>query len=105
MKPVRSMGQKVKFSFQKRGSERWDTQFQDFAEVVFLRGAESVIAGRLEGKNTAILVVRRGPTSSLVDTNWRIKNSSSGTVFNIRSIIPSSDGGNLEFTCETGVPT
>ena len=95
---------KSRVTFQQKGLTRWENVAQRWARVVYLRGDEAVIAGRLAGRNTVVISVRVDQDTKAVQTAWRIKGQS-GTVFDIRSIIPSEDGAWIDFTCETGVPT
>lgn len=95
----------VRSAFQEKGDTRWETRFEESLRVNYLRGSESVIQGRLKGRNVAVLRVRKGPTALTVTEAWRIKDLRTGQVFNIRSIIPSEGGRWLDFTCETGTPS
>ena len=103
MKRPRSKGQMIRAAFQQKGTDRWEERFEEALEVTYLRGGEDVIAGRLEGRNMVVLRARSGFSALGVTQAWRIKDKNTDRVFNIRSIIPSQDGGWIEFTCETGL--
>ena len=94
---------KSRVTFQQKGESRWEDVAQRWARVVYLRGDETVIAGRLAGRNAVVISVRADQITKTVQTLWRIKGQN-GVVFNIRSIIPSEGGAWIDFTCETGVP-
>jgi head-tail adaptor len=84
---------------QERGETRWEVRATVWAEITYLRGSESVIAGRLAGRNTVVIRVRRSAlTMSMKTTSWRIRNDKTSEVYNIKSLIPSPDY--VDFTCE-----
>jgi len=91
-------------TFQRKGRTRWENAAARWARIVYLRGDEAVIAGRLAGRNTVVVTVRADRDTKAVLTSWRIKDQK-GVVFDIRSIIPSEDGAWIDFTCETGSPS
>ncbi len=95
---------KSRITFQRKGDTRWENVAPRWARIVYLRGDETVIAGRLTGRNTAVISVRADRDTKTVHTAWRIKDRN-GVTFNIRSIIPSGDGAWIDFTCETDGPT
>ncbi|MBL4767636.1 MAG: head-tail adaptor protein [Rhodobacteraceae bacterium] len=84
-------------------STNWVESFSCRAEFIHLRGGESVIASRLEGKHVQVIRVRAFLASKLVTTDWRVRNTRNSDVFNVRDITPSNDGRYLEFLCEKGV--
>ena len=81
----------------------WETVFTAPAGIRYLRGSEAVVQGRLAGRNTAVVTVRRSSASQVVTPEWRLTDQKTGTLYNIRSIIPTDDGRWLELTCESGV--
>ena len=78
-------------------------QFETRAQFIHLRGGESVLAARLEGRHTLVIRVRSSAASRAVNTDWRIADKRAGTLFNIRDITPSEDRAWLDFLCESGV--
>lgn len=71
-------------------------------------GGESVLAGRLTGRNLVNITVRQSVQSRSVTTDWRARDERAGVVYNIRSIIDPNRGGPqhgqwLEMLCEEGV--
>lgn len=78
-------------------------QFTRSASRDFLRGGETVMASRLEGRQPVIIAVRADSATRLVTADWRCRDMNSGEAFNIRSVQPSSDRSMIEFLCEKGV--
>lgn len=70
-----------------------------------LRGTETVMAARLAGRHTQVVLVRASGQTKQATTDWRIVDKRNGDVFNIRDITPSDDRGWLEFLAEKGVAT
>jgi head-tail adaptor len=82
----------------------WSDPVSVRASIQYLRGGETVQAARLQGRQPAVLRVRNSQTLRLVDPSWRVTNSRTGVVYNIRSVVRSDDRRWLEFTVESGVP-
>lgn len=81
----------------------WATRFTCFAAFKFLRGGEEVMAGRLAGKQPAIITVRFGDASSRINTAWRILDRED-QAWNIRAITdPTGKRAWLEILAEKGV--
>lgn len=78
-------------------------QFRCFANIIHQRGAEEVMAGRLAGRSTVIIAVRRSSHHVPVTNEWRVRDEREGTIYNIRSITPSADRMWLDYLCESGV--
>lgn len=82
----------------------WTQQFSCAAGFTWLRGGESVMAGRLVGRQTVVIRVRRAAsTTGRITADWRGRDLRTGEVFAVRSIIPAESGSYLDITCETGV--
>jgi SPP1 family predicted phage head-tail adaptor len=92
-----------RLTFQQRGENSWDDMSSHWAKIVYLRGTEKVLEGRMVGRNTVVITVRQTSKVKSATTAWRIKFKGSGEVFNIRSLIPSSDRQFVDITCETQV--
>lgn len=103
-----------KFSFQKRaavddgkGNTRGSFAEQ-FVERGSLRprlGGEEVLADRRRGVNLANIVVYSSSRTRAATTEWRLVDSHTSEVWNIRSIIDPDDRRiYLEMLCERGVP-
>jgi head-tail adaptor len=70
-----------------------------------LRGTETVMAARLSGRHTQVILVRSSGQTKQVTTDWRIVDKRNGDVFNIRDITPSDDRGWFDILAEKGVAT
>lgn len=83
----------------------WVEQFRCRAGFIHLRGGEAVQAARLEGNHVQIVRVRSSAASRAVTTDWRVVDTRTGQVYNIRDIEPSLDRRTIDFTCQRGVAT
>lgn len=81
----------------------WAEQFTAWAEVRFLRGGETVQAARLTGRQPAVVTIRDSAAAREITADWRMRDARAGTVYNVRTIVPSDDRATLELTCESGV--
>lgn len=89
------------------GNETSDfvTQATVWAKFYFLRGGEEVMAGRLSGKQPAIITVRQNAATRALTPDWRIV-TKDGQAWNIRAITdPDSKRAWLEILAESGVAT
>lgn len=84
-------------------TDGFQDQFTLWARRRFLRGSEAVQAARLEGRQPAILTVRRSSQSEQIGTDWRATDTRTGAVFNIRSFEPSEDHASIDMLVEAGV--
>ncbi|MQX28871.1 phage head closure protein [Sinorhizobium meliloti] len=83
----------------------YETQATVHAKFHFLRGGEEVMAGRLAGKQPAIITVRQNAATRALTTSWRIL-TTDGEAWNIRSITdPDGRRAWLEILAEKGVAT
>ncbi len=81
----------------------WTQQFTVWAGVQYLRGSESVLAARLEGRQPAIVTVRASSNARRITHEWRAVDLRTGAVFQIKEP-PRPDGrGFLEMLAESGV--
>lgn len=78
-------------------------QFQRRAGFTFLRGGETVMASRLEGRQPVVVLVRSDTSTRQIDTDWRMRDVRTSIVYAVRSIIPSDDRLWLNITVEAGV--
>lgn len=81
----------------------WIEQFNCRAGFQHLRGGETVLAARLEGTHTQVIRVRASSNTRQVTAEWRIRDTRSGDVFNIKDVTPTDDRLFLDFLCERGV--
>lgn len=86
------------------------------AGFTFLRGTESVIAARLEGRQPIVVRVRACSQTRQIDAGWRMRDLRngewvgsdpdvywSGLAYAVRSVIPSEDRQWIDVTVESGV--
>lgn len=83
----------------------WVEQFRANAELTFLRGTETVMAGRLAGRQTAVMRVRSHEKSRLVTPEYRAVDARTGTEYAIRGATPTDDRLYIELLVESGVPS
>lgn len=86
---------------------------KEYAAFRYLRGGETVQAARLQGKQPVVVTVYSNSATRQITTVWRMRDVRAGAydakdiwigdVYNIRSIIPTSDRQFLEITAERGV--
>jgi SPP1 family predicted phage head-tail adaptor len=81
----------------------WSEAFQAYAAFMFLRGGETVQAARLTGRQPVVVTIYNTAEARQVTTDWRMRDTRAGTVYNVRTVIPSDDRAHLELTCESGV--
>lgn len=84
----------------------WVEQFTRRAEVKPLKGAESVIAARLQGRQPAVMVVRRDSETKAITTDWRAVEIMPGDerTYNIRGVDDMErDNRWITLLCEAGV--
>jgi SPP1 family predicted phage head-tail adaptor len=86
----------------------FEDQFSEWAAIEPRLGGESILAGRLTGRNAVNITVRKSSETASVTEEWRAVDSRDTTkVYNIRSIIepPDSRGRWIEMLAEIGVAT
>ena len=81
----------------------WAERVQVRAGLRALRGGESVMASRLEGKQVVLITIRKSSKTAGITTDWRARDARAGTVFNIREISLSRNRLYYEMLCESGV--
>lgn len=86
--------------------------FQCRAGFTYLRGTETVIAARLEGRQPIVVRVRRNAMTSQIDHDWRMRDVRDGAwedehwtgpTYAVRSIIPTENRLYLDIAVERGV--
>lgn len=105
-----------RFVFQKRPSTApvgdgygnfqsgFEAQFTVWTKRLFLRGGETVIAERLQGRQPAVLTIRASRQAAQITTDWCAVNArDSSEVYNIRSVSLSEDRSFYDILCERGV--
>ncbi len=101
-----------KIRFQSRTNENdgygntkaeWTTAYDCRADLLWLRGGESVLAGRLEGVKTAVFTIRDCVDARAVTSEYRVVNLRTDEVFNVRSVNSATKRGYIDILAETGV--
>lgn len=72
------------------------------AHIRFLKGGETVMAGRLASVQTLVVTVRNQSGLGDADTTWRLTSTRSGRVYDIRAITPDERAAFVDFLCQTG---
>lgn len=96
--------------------ETWAQRVICRAGFTALRGSESVISGRLEGRQPIVVRIRSSAASRLIGADWRMRDLRAGSwesdaggsywtgpVYAVRSIIPTTDRQWLDVMVESGV--
>lgn len=78
-------------------------QFTRRAGFVYLRGTETVIAARLEGRQPIVVRVRKDSQTSTIATDWRMRDARDGKEFAVKSIAETPDRRFLDIIVEAGV--
>jgi head-tail adaptor len=96
--------------------EKFVEQFKRRAGFTYLRGGESVIASRLEGRQPIVVRVRRDSDTIKITSDWRMRDTRNGAwqgsgddqywagaIYAVRSIAPTDDRQFLDIVVESGV--
>lgn len=91
--------------------------FECRAGFTFLRGGETVIAGRLEGKQPVVVRVRRSSETLQIAADWQMRDLRngewlgdsgeeywSGPLYAVQSVIPTVDRQFVDVTVVSGAP-
>ena len=80
----------------------WVPIFERRAEYIHLRGGETVMAGRLEGRHTQIIRVWSDSQTRELTTDQRAKDARTGDQFDIRDVTHDPNGRDVDLLCERG---
>jgi SPP1 family predicted phage head-tail adaptor len=76
------------------------------ARIKPARGAESIQAARLAGREPVVITVRYSSDTAEIRTEWRAYDARSQKYYNIRSIVnPDEHKAYLDLECDGGVAT
>ncbi|MDQ0996881.1 head-tail adaptor [Phyllobacterium ifriqiyense] len=78
-------------------------QFSQRAGYIHLRGGESVLAGRLEGKHTQIIRVRSTSQTRQIKSDWYAQDKRDLKYFAVRDVTPLLDRQFIDILVEAGV--
>ena len=81
----------------------WAERFTQHAETIFLRGNETVLADRLEGRQPVMLRIRNSAQARAINTDWRAHDKRADSYFNIRALSVTPDRAFIEVLAEAGV--
>lgn len=82
----------------------WSVACTVAARIKPARGAESIQAARLAGRQPVVITVRSSTQTRAVNQSWRVRDVRKGTIYNIRSIVnPDEHRAFLDMECEAGV--
>lgn len=81
----------------------WTEVFTTRGHFRYLRGGETVQAGRLEGKQPVVVTIPTSSNARNVTPGWRMRDTQRSVNYNVRSVIVSDDRREMEITCESGV--
>ena len=110
-KPLAANDLRDRVAFDQRGTAADDygnvettyaEQFVVAAQIRFLRGTEPVIAERLQGVQPVVITVRSSEETRGVDTSWRVRDTRTGALYNIRSVTPTDDRAFIDILSEAG---
>lgn len=99
--------------FQERGLDAngdpggpWEDRHTVWAQMVWLRGSESAVQQRLEGKQPVAIVVRSSTQTRAITTAWRAVNARCrDQEFNIVAVSPAKERGFLDILAQRGGAT
>lgn len=81
----------------------WVEQCIFSAAIDARRGGEAVIAGRLQGTVNFIVTGRYTSALAAVNTDWRLRDTRTGAIFAIRTVVPRPGRDYIDFDAVSGV--
>ena len=78
-------------------------QFQCRAGYKYLRGGETVIAGRLQGRQPIVVRVRASSDTREIRPDWQMRDLRTGIAYAVRSVIEVEGRQFLDVLVESGV--
>ena len=81
----------------------WQDRGEVWAQYTHLRGGETVLAGRLQGRHTQIIRLRSSAVSRQVAADWRVTDARTGTEYAVRDVTIDPGGAFVDLLCERGV--
>ncbi|HEV7339833.1 MAG TPA: phage head closure protein [Bosea sp. (in: a-proteobacteria)] len=85
--------------------DTWTLRATTPARIRILKGSETVMAGRLQGTQTAVITVRNQPSLASATNAWRAANARTGQTYNIRAVTPDERGAFVDILAESGIPS
>jgi SPP1 family predicted phage head-tail adaptor len=85
---------------------QWVAQFERDACILLSKGGETVIASRLQSIQPALIIMRFDAETSTITADWRLIETRSGIMFNIRTSADMERRGRWwTMLCDAGAPT
>ncbi len=81
-----------------RSLGQWTEAARFWADLIYLRGGEQVMAQRLQGVQTVVMTVRVTSVSAVVDNAWRAVNVRSRQIYDIKAAVLSDDRAFVQIT-------
>ena len=78
-------------------------RFTVWAQAQYLRGTESVMASRLQGRQPVVFTVRASSQTRCITAEWRARDKRTGITYAIKGIVPGSDRAFLDVLAGSGV--
>lgn len=78
-------------------------QFKRRAAFVYAGGSESVVAARLEGKGVLKVRVRSDGATRIIQADWRMRDTRTGTIYAIRDVDSVTDRQWVYLVVERGI--
>jgi len=83
----------------------FEEQFQARAKFIFATASETVMAGRLEGRQSIIVQIYMQDAAEAVGTDWQMRDVRRGKSYNVREVHEDRTRLLLELLVEGGVAT
>lgn len=84
----------------------WEDRFTVWTQLIWLRGSESALSLRLDGKQPVAMAVRASSHSRQITTAWRAVNArDANQKFNITSVSPAREAGFIDVLAVMGGAT
>lgn len=83
----------------------WEEQFQDRAKFIYLRGSETVMAARLESRETIIAQVWVSNKTRQIGNDWQMRDMRRGAAYNIRTVEEDKSQLVFDLLAESNVAT
>lgn len=97
----------------------WNEETSRAAGFDRIRGGETVIDNRIQGRVTTVVRLKAVGVARLINRDWRLRDARnrdktpaafvdgvwSGEIFNVKSRIETGDRQYVDLMCESGIPT
>jgi SPP1 family predicted phage head-tail adaptor len=83
----------------------WQEQFRHRAKFIYLRGSETVMAGRLESRESIVMQVRKCSDTLQIGADWQARDVRRGTPYNVRTVEEDRSRALIDILAEANVAT